>query len=240
MIPFKGLVKTEQEGLHKYQLRLLTYKSELYYDLNKCIGCLFCIETCPKEAISRTTERGVDFNIVDMEKCVMCGTCDYICPTGAFQFFIEGTRRNLQVENNSLPKLKVTEVNGVKQKLRKFIEGKLVIEREKWTDECKACVDVCPSGCLSLSASNELLVDESKCIYCGNCERQCNLIDKEGVIKVIRKRILYEGTIDEFSTPWNEIVKKLVSFEVMAKELKSKAGIEAVSRVDTLYKHLKP
>ncbi|HUX99604.1 MAG TPA: 4Fe-4S binding protein [Candidatus Deferrimicrobium sp.] len=239
MIPHRGMTKVET-NLHKYEMRLLTYKSELFYDLNKCIGCLFCIKTCPKEAIQRTVEKGVEFNVVDMEKCAMCGICDYICPSGAFQFFIQGERKNLLTENNSLPKLVVTEINGKKQKLRKFIEGKLKVDMTKWTAKCTPCADVCPSGCLTLNEANKLEVNEANCIYCGNCERKCTALDKEGLFQVVRKRILYEGTIDEFSTPWNEIVKKLVSFEEMAKELKSKSAVEAATRVKTVYKHLIP
>ena len=239
MIPHRGMTKVE-DHLHKYELRLLTYKSELYYDLNKCVGCLFCIQTCPKEAISRTTEKGVEFNIVDMEKCAMCAICDYICPSNAFQFFIEGERKNLLVDNKSLPKLVVTEVDGKKGKLRKFVEGRLQIDMTKWTDDCKPCVDVCPSGCLSLNEENKLEVNEEKCIYCGSCERECIKLGKENIITVIRRRLLYEGDIDEFSTPWNEIVKELVSFEEMAKDLKTKATGQASSRIKTRFKHLLP
>ncbi len=238
MIPHKGMTKVED--LHKYELRLLTFKSELYYNPNKCIGCLFCIQTCPKEAISRIVEKGMELNFVDMEKCSMCGICDYICTSGAFQFFIEGDRKNLLVENKSLPILRVTEINGKTQKLKKFVEGKLQIDVEKWDSECNSCAEVCPSGCLSINEANKLEVNEEKCIYCGNCERECMKIGKEGLIQVIRKRLLYEGAIDEFSTPWNEIVKKLVSFEIMAKELKSKAGTQASERVKTQLKHLLP
>ncbi|NVM52085.1 MAG: 4Fe-4S binding protein [Candidatus Helarchaeota archaeon] len=237
MIPYSGMTKVE-DGLHKYELRLLTYKSELFYDLNKCIGCLFCIQTCPKEAITRTVEKGVAYNVVDMEKCAMCGICDYICPSGAFQFFIEGTRKILLVDNKSLPKLVVTEISGKNQQLRKFIEGRLQIDMTQWTADCKSCADVCPSGCLTINEKNQLEVNEEKCIYCGSCERECMNLGKEGLIKVIRKRLLYEGKIDEFSTPWNDIVTKLISFEVMAKELKGKATEEAAERVKTQLKHL--
>ncbi len=236
MIPYKGMSKIE--GRHKYELRLLIHKSELFYDLNKCIGCLFCIKTCPKEAISRKVEKDTEFNIVDMTKCVMCGLCDYICPANAFEFRLDGERKNLMVENKSLPKLLVTEIEGKKEKLRKFVEGQLQIDMKKWNAKCKPCAEICPSGCLSLNEANKLIVDEEKCIYCGNCERTAIKMGKENLIKVIRKRILFEGKIDEFSTPWNEIVKKLVSFEEMAKELKSKAAEQAQMRVKTVYKHL--
>lgn len=239
MIPYKGMTQVE-DGLHRYELRLLTYKSELFYNLDKCIGCLFCIQTCPKEAITRTVEKDVAFNVVDMEKCAMCAICDYICPSGAFQFFIEGTRKNLLVENKSLPTLFVTEVNGKTQKLRKFIDGKLQIDESQWTADCNSCAEVCPSGCLSINDANKLEIKEENCVYCGNCERESMNIGKEGLIKVTRSRILYKGEIDEFSTPWNDIVTKLVSFEVMAKELKSKAGAQASNRVRTKLKHLLP
>ncbi|MFX1294989.1 MAG: 4Fe-4S binding protein [Promethearchaeota archaeon] len=239
MIPYRGKTKVE-DNLHKYELRLLTYKSELYYDLNKCVGCLFCIQTCPKEAISRTIEKGLEFNVVDMEKCVMCAICDYICPSNAFQFFIENKRKNLLIENKSLPKLLITDVDGKKGTLRKFIEGRLKINLDKWNADCNPAVDKCPSGCLSLNDANKLEVNEEKCIYCANCERELMKLGKEGIIKVIRKKLLFEGNLDEFSSPWNEIVKKLTSFEEMAKELKSKAAIAASARVKTRLKHFLP
>jgi len=237
MIPYRGMTKVK-DNVHKYELRLLTYKSELLYDMDKCIGCLFCIKTCPKEAITRVEEKGVKFNKVDMTKCAMCGVCDYICPADAFQFFIKGERKNLMVENKSLPKLVVTEIEGKKQKLRKFIEGKLKIDTAQWNKSCKPVADICPSGCLSTTKAGKLEVNEDLCISCGNCERKAMELGKEGLIQVIRKRILYEGTIDEFSAPWNEIVKKLVSFEEMAKDLKSKAGIEARARVQEQFRYL--
>ncbi len=237
MIPYKGMTKVK-ENIHKYELRLLTYKSELLYDVDKCIGCLFCIKTCPKEAIERTAEKGVEFNKVDMTKCAMCGVCDYICPADAFQFLIKGERKNLMIDNKSLPKLVIKEINGKKQKLRKFIEGNLNIDMKKWTKACKPCAEICPSGCLSTTPAGKLEVNEDLCIYCGNCERKSIELNKEGLFHVIRKRLLYEGTVDEFSAPWNEIVKKLVSFEEMAKELKGKAGMEAAARVKTQFKHL--
>ncbi len=237
MIPLKRRTKI-QDQLHKYELRLLTYKSELFYDLSKCVGCLFCIQSCPKEAIERTVEKDSEFNVVDLDKCSMCGICDYICPSNAFQFFIEGTRKNLLVDNKSLPELQVTEVSGKKGKLRKFIEGRLQIDIAKWTAECSVAVDKCPSGCLSLNSSNNLEVNEELCIYCGNCERALLKIGKEDIIQVIRKRVLYKGTLKEFSSPWNEIVKKLVTFDEMAKELKAKSALEASDRIKTRFKHL--
>lgn len=36
---------------------------------------------------------------------------------------------------------------------------------------CKACVDVCPTGCISRSTPS--VIDESHCLHCGNCMQVC-------------------------------------------------------------------
>ncbi|MCD1295310.1 ferredoxin, partial [Methanocella sp. CWC-04] len=66
--------------------KLLTTKSNLVVDLDRCTGCGVCIDACPEEAVSEgplgAVNRGkaqtskVD---VDPKKCSYCGVCTILC-----------------------------------------------------------------------------------------------------------------------------------------------------------------
>ncbi len=47
----------------------------------KCIGCATCVENCPKEALTLTSE-GI---ITDTDFCDLCGICADVCPTKAME-----------------------------------------------------------------------------------------------------------------------------------------------------------
>jgi len=51
-----------------------------YVDVDKCIGCKLCVETCPSRAI---TVKGTA--LVDEARCKGCGTCAPACPVDAIQ-----------------------------------------------------------------------------------------------------------------------------------------------------------
>ncbi len=48
--------------------------------------------------------------------------------------------------------------------------------------DCGLCVKSCPVGALSCSGEGRISIDLGKCIFCGNCERECG----KGVIKFTR------------------------------------------------------
>nr|MDO8100773.1 glycyl-radical enzyme activating protein [Candidatus Njordarchaeota archaeon] len=52
---------------------------EVVWHDNKCIGCLSCVEACPKQAIIKTSERLV----TDKDKCDACGKCAEVCTAKA-------------------------------------------------------------------------------------------------------------------------------------------------------------
>lgn len=61
--------------------------------LNKCLGCGFCVQVCPTNAISITKDENSQIKyLIDMGKCIFCGNCEYYCPiksmkmTPAFEF----------------------------------------------------------------------------------------------------------------------------------------------------------
>lgn len=75
------LVKSE-ESKKEYKPRVL--KGIVYIIKNRCKGCGFCIEYCPKQIL----EASQDFNdkgyhypvVVDEEGCENCKVCEDICP----------------------------------------------------------------------------------------------------------------------------------------------------------------
>jgi pyruvate formate lyase activating enzyme len=51
------------------------------YTASKCIGAQDCIEVCPNDALTLTSE-GI---VTDYEKCTLCGKCAEACPTKAIE-----------------------------------------------------------------------------------------------------------------------------------------------------------
>ena len=51
------------------------------YSKAKCIGCGTCVENCPKNALTLTSE-GI---ITDTDVCDLCGICADVCPTKAME-----------------------------------------------------------------------------------------------------------------------------------------------------------
>ena len=46
-----------------------------------CCGCFACLQSCPKQCISKSTDKeGFDYPIVDEKVCVDCGLCEKVCP----------------------------------------------------------------------------------------------------------------------------------------------------------------
>jgi ferredoxin len=47
-------------------------------ELNECIGCGACVETCPVDAVTMHGQRPE----VDQDWCIGCGVCAVSCPAG--------------------------------------------------------------------------------------------------------------------------------------------------------------
>ena len=60
-----------------------------------CKGCRYCVESCPKGALSIGTElnkSGFQYVVLDEALCVSCGTCRIVCPDCVFRFVEEESK----------------------------------------------------------------------------------------------------------------------------------------------------
>ena len=60
------------------------FKGTVYVITNRCKGCGFCVEYCPKKILKTSlgfNAKGYHFPIVtDKEGCINCKVCEDICP----------------------------------------------------------------------------------------------------------------------------------------------------------------
>ncbi len=52
-------------------------------DAASCKGCGYCVDACPKKALSLSDDfnpAGYNFAVVDAAACIGCGTCYTVCP----------------------------------------------------------------------------------------------------------------------------------------------------------------
>jgi len=96
-----AVTKQEVEGKLILQRRLKDKLQELVLTRDRCVGCGYCADICPKEAIiyhaavfegiKRVSPRPwIDIN---PELCIMCGNCAYVCPVRAFRFTTDGEEK---------------------------------------------------------------------------------------------------------------------------------------------------
>ncbi len=66
-----------------------TKLGQIHIDKERCKGCGFCAEFCPREVLRMSSElspKGYNFAVVDDEsKCLACGFCELICPEFAIK-----------------------------------------------------------------------------------------------------------------------------------------------------------
>ena len=66
-------------------------KGTIEIDQERCKGCLFCIEYCPKDAISLSNKLNMKGYFIarlnDENDCTGCATCALVCPEVAIEVY---------------------------------------------------------------------------------------------------------------------------------------------------------
>lgn len=138
----------------------------------------------------------------------------------------------IDVEKDRCPCCRICEFRcpeGV-LRVRKFLQGKMVINTQKCPDGCRDCLDVCPlTGVLYFSDEDKKVhVNEMFCVYCGACKVVCPV---EKALELKRTKISHT-TVS--SGAWNKALERITSSIEMTKELKAKDSLKAVGAVERL------
>ena len=66
-----------------------TTPGQVYIDKERCKGCGYCVEFCPRDVLKMSNElnhKGYLLPVVDDEtRCLACGYCEVICPEFAIK-----------------------------------------------------------------------------------------------------------------------------------------------------------
>jgi 2-oxoglutarate ferredoxin oxidoreductase subunit delta len=66
-------------------------KGTIEIDQERCKGCLFCIEYCPKKAIILSTRLNLKgyfaAQFIEESGCTGCATCAVVCPEVAIEVY---------------------------------------------------------------------------------------------------------------------------------------------------------
>ncbi|MBN2157656.1 MAG: 4Fe-4S binding protein [Candidatus Lokiarchaeota archaeon] len=224
---FPKITRSRDQNLSIVTVKYLNETIGLQIDESRCQGCGTCVKICPTNALERgpiggtlkkTFDKSVS-TVVSPETCSYCGLCSYMCPWTAISLMKNGEKialENLElVKKKAVPEL-VIQLKKCKDtipKARSYLEGKLEITTENCPGGCNTCIDVCPTGALSVEKSNQpwekgrkILVDEDKCILCGVCTNSCPVDDAIhlNITKVNFKgdyqAILWDKTIERLKT----------------------------------------
>ncbi|NHI90993.1 MAG: 4Fe-4S dicluster domain-containing protein [Candidatus Lokiarchaeota archaeon] len=236
MIPYIGRDQIDKNTV-MYSNRMIVFRNELLYHVEKCIDCGLCIPTCPKLAIFEPTEEDFKKKLsgpveVNTELCIYCGICDYLCPTDAFEFTTNKERKLILRENGSLPELRPNKIIKTKEgiEVKRYLKGNLILNADKCPDGCDKCL-VCPTDVFEMTGKKVSIKNKDNCFYCFACTKACPVSD---ALKVTRSQILY-NTEDIFSSPFSEIINILISPVGKAKHLKEFSKRKSIERIKELY-----
>ena len=63
---------------------------KIEFDIERCKGCGFCIEACPKKIIKlsgKINEKGYKYPEMTSDECIGCAMCYNVCPDCCIEVF---------------------------------------------------------------------------------------------------------------------------------------------------------
>ncbi len=163
--------------------RMYVQIDELELNFERCAKCDYCIDSCPKEALSfdmGPSEERIQL-VIDSEKCVFCGTCIAACVYHALSIRTNGEEIIPVVDKKVFPMVVQAGQVEVLQK-----------EAAEKCPTCHICVAQCPQQAISLKFVNgipEIIIDYSKCAGCKSCEVNCP-------VNIITTHPTFEGSLE--------------------------------------------
>jgi len=222
----------------------LIKRGEVDVDEARCIFCGICIALCPPRALRLMIEGKESTPLleeelfpiptreieVEMARCeIGCGLkCQEVCPVEAIKVEVESTpdgRKRItgvKVDEDSCLYCKRCEAACPLSliQVRKPLSGTINIRRELCPENCRVCVDICPSQAIELDNEGKPTELPEFCIFCTACEKVC----PEGAIEL---EISGLNGSETRSGVWFSVLEKLTSERVLAREL---AGISERKR----------
>jgi 4Fe-4S ferredoxin len=190
---------------------------DIQVDTSKCpADCAECEEACPLDLI-KITRLTADGKVVESVK-------------SRTKKKRKGLQVKIDVDKEHCPCCRLCEFKcpeGV-MRVRKFFQGKILINPEKCPDGCTDCVDVCPiTGALySSDEDKKVHVDEMFCVYCGACKVVCPVVE---ALELKRTKVSHSPVR---SGAWNKALERLASPIEMTKELKARGSQKVVESVE--------
>lgn len=196
-----------------------------------CSLCGACEPLCPSGAISITvngkrvnpivSSKGFPLPLpkisIDQSKCRGdCFECYKACPRGALRI---DSKHNITVDESKCLRCPWCEDACPEHAIRvnPLFEGSIIVDESKCEEECKACLEICPTKALTKDGS-KVKVSKRYCIFCNACIHLD--ICRNHAITVVRRRVLHG---DGFSAVWTNALKNLLGERLIAKELEAES-----------------
>lgn len=143
---------------------------------NTCIGCGLCEDACPNNAIALVDGRAV----IDLDSCTACGQCALVCPANALSDnrFNRGYYFGVRAySEDGTPRQSVATTSHAYRMIYRNDSDRCdrCWNASADTSECYMLCRLpeCPVDAIYWDSTYFYQIDHDKCIYCGNCFKNC-------------------------------------------------------------------